>query len=299
MSAPNLFKICRSVSPECPVESSIYGYYPSVPGNAFLLTWFGILLIINSILGIRLKTWTYMIAMILGCISEVIGYAGRLILNNNPFSKAGFDMQIVCLIIAPAFFAAAIYLTLKHITLCFGLEYSLIKPKYYTWIFISCDIMSLILQGAGGGISATAESSNKQKTGNDLALAGIIFQVFTLICFGTLAILYYVRRRAGQSPLSKDADSFKERTSFKLFLTSLVVAYLCIFTRCCYRIAEMAPGWRNSIMTNEVDFMVLDGAMIGTASFFLSAFHPGYCSPLIGDAGRSSPQCSARKTESV
>lgn len=297
MSAPNLFKVCRSVSAECPVESSIYGYYPSVPGNAFLLAWFGVFLIMNTFLGIRLRTWTYMIAMSLGCICEVIGYAGRLVLNDNPFSKAGFDMQIVCLIIAPAFFAAGIYLTLKHITLCFGAEYSLVKPEYYTWIFISCDILSLVLQGAGGGISATANSVSTQETGNDLALAGIVFQVFTLICFGSLAIHYYIRRRAGTSPLSKEAELLRERLSFQLFLVSLVVAYLCILTRCCYRIAEMAPGWRNSIMTNQVDFMVLDGAMIGTAVFFLSAFHPGYCFSQMGYARKSPRRSSDGKVE--
>lgn len=32
--------------------------------------------------------------MILGCLSEVIGYAGRIMLYNNPFSFVGFMIQI-------------------------------------------------------------------------------------------------------------------------------------------------------------------------------------------------------------
>lgn len=289
MSAPNLFRTCRSVSSECPVEGTIYGYYPSLVGNAFLLAWFSIFLVSNTYLGIYYKTWTYMIALVLGCICELLGYAGRIILNSNPYSKPGFNIQIVCLIIAPAFFSAGIYLTLKHLTLCFGPHYSLLTPKYYTWIFITCDILSLVIQGAGGGVSATASTPSTQKTGNDLALAGIVFQVFTLLCFGTLAVLYYLRRRRSDPIPSKEAEIIQEKTGFKLFIASLSIAYLCIITRCCYRIAEMARGWRNPIMTNEVDFMVLDGAMIGLAVLCLSTFHPGFCFPRLGKGSDNVP----------
>jgi hypothetical protein len=71
---------------------------------------------------------------------------GRLLLHQNPFSRIGFQIQICCLILGPAFNSAAIYLVLKHIVLCFGPEFSRIKPKWYTWIFISCDLLSLVLQ---------------------------------------------------------------------------------------------------------------------------------------------------------
>lgn len=73
MVAPNLAQVCTEVNAQCPVESSIYGYYPSLPVNAFFLAWFAVLLIANLGLGIRYKTWTYLIALGLGCLSEVIG----------------------------------------------------------------------------------------------------------------------------------------------------------------------------------------------------------------------------------
>lgn len=164
------------------------------------------------------------------------GYAGRIMLHSNPYKKAGFDTQIVCLIIAPAFVAAGIYLTLKHLTLCFGAEYSRLRPMYYTWIFISCDILSLILQGAGGGISATSSTDyKKQKAGNDVALAGIVFQVVTLLIFGILSVTYYLNRRRSNPVLSKEAEHIKSKTSFKGFMVALVLAYLAILTRCAYR----------------------------------------------------------------
>ena len=80
MVAPNLAQVCTEVNAQCPVESSIYGYYPSLPVNAFFLAWFVVLLVANLGLGIRYKTWTYLIALGLGCLSEVIGTWLRILL---------------------------------------------------------------------------------------------------------------------------------------------------------------------------------------------------------------------------
>lgn len=110
------------------------------------------------------------------------GYVGRIMLHHNPWDGNGFDIQICCLIIAPAFIAAGIYLNLKHIVLEVGPSFSHLRPKFYTWIFILCDLFSLILQGTGGGVAATADDgSSFQKVGNDLMMAGIVWQVITLL----------------------------------------------------------------------------------------------------------------------
>lgn len=102
---------CLNVTAQCPVNETIYGYYPSLGANAFFIAIFAICLVAQSYLGLRYKTWTYLIALFFGCLGEVIGYAGRIILHNNPWDGTGFNMQICCLIIAPAFITAGIYLT--------------------------------------------------------------------------------------------------------------------------------------------------------------------------------------------
>ena len=35
-----------------------------------------------------------MAAMVLGCITEMIGYTGRILYNQNPWAEAGFIIQI-------------------------------------------------------------------------------------------------------------------------------------------------------------------------------------------------------------
>lgn len=78
---------CNSVSVECPVEDSIYGYYPNIAANSFFLALFAVCLVFNVYFGIRYKTWTYLLAMGLGSFGEVVGYVGRLLLHNNRKSR--------------------------------------------------------------------------------------------------------------------------------------------------------------------------------------------------------------------
>jgi hypothetical protein len=92
---PRVPQWCEAVGPECPVEGTIYGYEPSLPANAFFAGFFGIALIIQLYLGIRYKTWTYMIALMLGCLAECVGYIARILLWNNPYNDMGFNIQIV------------------------------------------------------------------------------------------------------------------------------------------------------------------------------------------------------------
>ena len=170
-------------------------------------------------------------------------------------------MQICCLIVSPAFNAAAIYLTLKHVAIAFGAQASRLRPKYYTWIFITFDVLALILQGTGGGLAATSHNnSNQLKLGDDLMITGISWQVATLLVFGIMFGDYILRRRASGIPLSKVAMATKNDRKFQIFVVAVSIAYLAILIRCVYRIAEMANGWRNPIMQRQGLFIGLDSS---------------------------------------
>ena len=259
----------------CRLEDTVYGYYPNVGANVFFTVVFGICAIANVYLGIRYKTWTYMIALSVGCFAEALGYVGRILLKDNPFDETGFDIQICCLIIAPAFLAAGVYLTLKYLVLTVGRDYSRIRAKWYTWIFIMCDLLSLVLQGTGGGIAATADTESGQKAGNNLMMAGIVWQVVTLFAFGALVVDYCLSASRGRNSFTQATVNLISSRNFKLFAGAIVVSYTVIFTRCVYRIAEMAGGWANDIMQDEAGFIVLDGVMCAIAALCLTVFHPG------------------------
>ena len=181
-------------------------------------------------------------------------------LHFNPYSNNGFMIQICCLIMAPAFLAAGIYLTLKHLIKAFGREHSYLRPKYYTWIFMGCDTFSLSLQAAGGGLAASANGKPNQLTlGNNFAISGIIFQVVTLFIFAMLAAVYFLRRYRHKDALEAPAQHL-QMLRFRFFCGAVIVAFLTIFTRCVYRIAEMSGGWGNPLMQNQREFIALDSS---------------------------------------
>jgi len=176
------------------------------------------------------------------------------------YSSLGFKIQISCLIFAPAFIAAGIYLTLKHIVLAFGQERSRIKARYYTIGFITCDFISLMLQAVGGGFAGGAGNNVKLRNiGTNLMISGIVWQVATLLVFVGLVVDYALSTRRAWSDVNPEAKVLLQQTKFRGFLVALTVAFVTVFLRCVYRIAEMVGGWANPIMRDEIGFDIMEG----------------------------------------
>jgi len=229
-------------------------------------------------------TLVQQIGLCLGCIGEAVGYGGRIMMYNDVFDDDAFIIQICCLIIAPAFVSAGIYLTLKHIVIIFGEQWSRLPPVWYTRIFITGDIFSLVLQGAGGGLASTADpGSDLQDIGTNLMIAGVIFQVVILAFFAWFLTEYVVRTYRRRDQLSDESMALFQEKSFQCFMGAILVAFVCIFVRCVYRIPELTGGWRSELMRHELEFIVLEGVMIVIAVAVLTVCHPGYCFTALGD----------------
>ncbi|KAL5343277.1 RTA1 like protein-domain-containing protein [Aspergillus crustosus] len=231
---------CEKLSAECTVEDTIYGYAPNLAVNALFCAIFGACCIVQLVQMLRWRMWSFGIAMLLGCSSEAVGYIGRILLHDNPYSDAGFETQICTLTMGPAFWSAAIYLTLKHEVIVLGREFSLLKANWYAYIFVTCDLISLGLQGAGGGLAATATTPHDTDIGSDVMIAGIIWQVVTLSAFATISLHFLLRiQRAPKHRLSVEAQKLWESRRFWVFCSGIALAFLTTYVRCVYRIAEM------------------------------------------------------------
>ena len=118
----------------CPVQSSVYGYRPSLAANLSFIALYTVASLIHVYLGIRWKQWWFMACMLVGAANAVIGYAGRVMMYYNPFNFAAFMLQIsehhssllgrakqcqrltsgapVCITTGPVYYCAAVYITL-------------------------------------------------------------------------------------------------------------------------------------------------------------------------------------------
>lgn len=179
-------------------------------------------------------------------------------LSNDPFSPGGFKINVILLTIAPAFISAGIYVTLKKLVLVFGTQYSRLSPNAYAYIFVSSDVVSIILQGAGGSISAVAKEKTFLDQGVDIMIAGLVSQVFTLTVFAALVVDFGVRCYKARDQLPSAQLTIAGSKRFKLFAASTTIAFLCIYVRCCYRVAELSDGWGSEIMRKEGEFIIMD-----------------------------------------
>jgi hypothetical protein len=141
--SPGLFCFHNPTAEVCDQVRSFYLYRISLPANATLLAIFCL-----SMLGylvtyaVTRRGLGFTIALFLGLVCEILGYAGRIMSWQNQWAETGFLMQICCLTVGPAFMAAGIYLCLRRIVYAYGPENSRIRPEYYTRI-VSLDLSLL------------------------------------------------------------------------------------------------------------------------------------------------------------
>lgn len=265
----------------CDASQSVYGYAPNLAATLVFLIIFALSGVAYLAQGIKTRTYFFTIAMLCGAVSESLGYVAKLLLHNDPFSSLGFKMSVVLLTFAPAFYAAGIYYTLKHICLTFGASFSRLRPKFYTWIFISCDVFSIMLQAIGGGVSSASGNLSVLNIGTNIMIAGLVTQVFTLLVFGVLAADYGFSIYKHRQNLNPATASLRQTLQFKLFIVALWIAYIGILVRCCYRVAELVGGWSNSnaVLRDEWLFVGLDSVPCALAAVALNIWHPGRCFP--------------------
>jgi hypothetical protein len=151
----------------------------------------------------------------------------------------------------------------------------------YTYIFVGCDILALVLQAIGGGMAATAKDKKGSRTGVNIMIAGLISQVITMTLLLALWADFALRTRraklAGnlsrtQPPLY---DHLRSTKDFMFQQWALLAATILIFVRCIYRVAELWDGFSGHLANEEATFMVFEGPMIILAVGALTVFHPG------------------------
>jgi hypothetical protein len=188
--------------------------------------------------------------------------------------------NLIPLTLAPALLTAGIYLCLGRVIVATGAEYSRLKPKMYTYIFISCDLLALILQGAGGGMAATAKDTKGSRTGVNIMIAGLISQVITMVLFLALwgDFAFRTRRAKLSGSLSRTQpplyDHLRSTKTFTYFQWALLASTILIFVRCVYRVAELWDGFGGHLANDEVTFMIFEGPMIILAIAAITVFHP-------------------------
>ncbi|KAL3959860.1 hypothetical protein ACCO45_004977 [Purpureocillium lilacinum] len=289
LQRPDFCTVC-----DCPltldgVQIANMAYRPSLAGNVLFAAIFGVFLAAHIFLGLRYKTRGFMIAMVCGLILEIVGYVGRILMRSHMFDFNYFIIYLVCLTIGPAFFSAAIYLTLSAIIVIYVPERARFRPQTYTYIFITFDLIALVLQAAGAASRPPLEPIlPRNRAASTPWLPESPWQVVSLALFGFLALDYWVRvtrRDPSVHEMNPMFEQLRRRRVFQpFFLVAIFLAGIFIFVRSVFRCVELSDGFDSALANDEVTFMVLEGTMIILACVLMTVFHPGL---IIGAEGWS------------
>lgn len=274
--------------------------------NVFFCVVFGVLMIFHVLVGSLYHYWYYLCMLGIGSGLDFGGYLARSVSANDETLVNPFLVQIIVLTIAPAFIMAGVYYMLGRQLVYIGPGYSWLKPRWFSYIYISCDVISLVIQAVGGGMAAVALDSNKDTdSGTHIMVAGIAFQVATMSTFFIIGGNFVMRAwfralpdvkfsirnfvtLALNLPRAKELythlepnynPAFAHIRSRKLFpyiFSAIFVATALIYVRCIYRLVELAEGWTGYVIRHEAFLFTLDALMVFLTCTVFVPFHPGF-----------------------
>jgi hypothetical protein len=127
----------------------LYRYHPSlVAGVIFAILFIGTTSF--HVYQAARKGSMFLIPLIIGGFFEIGGYIARALAHNNQTSLSIYVVQVILLLVAPALFAASIYMVLGRLILVTqGESMAPIRAKWLTKIFVCGDVLSFLVQSAG------------------------------------------------------------------------------------------------------------------------------------------------------
>ncbi|KAF9033577.1 RTA1 like protein-domain-containing protein [Panaeolus papilionaceus] len=267
-------------------HGSPYHYVPTEGVAITFIVLFGLSGLIHVAQAISYRMWWLIPTAGLCGLLEVMGWSARLWSSFSPSLSSPFEMQITATILGPTPLLAANFVIFGIIIQRLGPQFSRLSPKWYTIVFCTCDVISLVVQGVGGGKAAVAAGNDMDPTpGGHIMLGGICFQLLTITVYAVCAC-EYLFRLSRNMPIPGRQIKFNAQpmtSRMLLMIAGLVFSTLCLLIRAVYRTIELSNGWNGRIISTQVFFNVLDGAMVTLAFYSLNIAHPG---PLLGRASK-------------
>ena len=252
-------------------ENSLFGYKPMLAPNAVFLALYALTTIVHIIQVFIYREW-WLFILPIGTLAEVGGYIPRILGRDHeklmdPDKMRDTYVATMCLlIITPCLFAAVHFTTLGRVTTLFPRKYVFIRPIFIMPLFVTIDVISLVVQGVGAGSSATADSDEDAKPGSHVTEAGVAVQLFGYLIYMILLLTFCRAVR-------KDPPPGIDR--FWPLLIATFFSSLCIILRSIYRLVEMGMGWTGKIATTEWFLFAFDSSFVLVACVILNIWNPG------------------------
>lgn len=180
-----------------------------------------------------------------------------------------YVIQNIFILIAPALFAASVYMVLGRLIRALNAEsHSVVPVRWLTKIFVCGDVVSFVVQASGGGIMSTG---NSMELGENIILGGLFVQIVIFGIFAVTAAIFHRRLNRQPTGASLDQPSRWRSTMMMLYLVSALIMIRSVF-----RVVEYIMGHDGYPLRNEWTLYIFDALlMFGVTASFAWRFPGG------------------------
>ncbi|OHW90248.1 RTA1 domain protein [Colletotrichum incanum] len=258
----------------------LYHYDPTIVGAViFVLLFLGTSLFHLWQL-VRARCW-FLLPLTIGGIMQVIGYAARAKSGNESpdWTLGPYIIQAILLLVAPALYAATIYMELgRIISVIDGEGHALIRKEWMTKLFVTGDVLSFFLQGGGGGYQASG-TLEALDNGAKIIIAGLFVQ---LICFGFFIVIAVAFHRSINSAPTGRSNS---GIPWRKHMMALYLGSFLIMVRSIFRAVEYLQGFDGYILSHEAYLYIFDAVLMFLVMVLFNVVHPAEIAAILAGGG--------------
>ncbi|KAF7959068.1 hypothetical protein EAE96_002585 [Botrytis aclada] len=244
----------------------LWNYIPSIAASIIFIILFIITTALHTWRLFKTKSW-FCISFCVGCLFEAIGYIGRAKAVNSTGKLMPYVIQSFFTLVAPAFLAASIYMTLGRIMrYVHGEHHSIIRINWLTKIFVIADLLSFFVQAGSSGLMFNDSTAS---LGEKVVLAGLFIQIIAFGFFLFTALIFERRMRREPTP-----ESFVVEANWIHHLHCLYVMSALILIRSIFRVVEYAAGQKGYPLMNEWTLYIFDTVPMWIVTVIFLIWYP-------------------------
>ncbi|SPO07725.1 related to RTM1 protein [Cephalotrichum gorgonifer] len=249
----------------------LYDYSPSGAAAMIFVAAFTAATLWHAFVVFQKRSW-YFCAFLVGGIFEITGYVARFISSSDETNILPFVLQSIFILVAPALFAASVYMILGRLILYLGAEeLSPVRPRWLTKIFVGGDVLSFLVQVLGSGMLSNAKTTG---TGQTVILVGLVIQILFFGVFIIATVIFHRRYVQSGMDLRRGPQPRHSRIGWKQIILVQYLASGLIFIRSLFRLIEYAQGKDGVLMTSEVFLYLFDSVLMLGVMVALLFYHP-------------------------
>lgn len=193
-----------------------------------------------------------------------VGYLARAISSQNKDQLLLFISQSSSLLLAPVLLNASVYMCFGRVIdiLPNGTQYALIRTNWQTKIFVTCDVLSYLLESTGALLIATSQGdADKIKIGDRLNLVGLFAGFTSFGAFVSVMMLFWWRYHRNENQFALDQREDCPWKGWRMLMKCIFIGSGLMVIKAVFKIAEYIQGSEGQLLGNEMWLYVFDAAL--------------------------------------